>query len=158
MRKLLSIVLGIALFALLIPVFTSAQPMGVSNCCKLNHQLEYEQDDGTVSTCSKGNIMGPSGVSQCVLQGTEKTIDCNTESWGAYCVINTIYNVTDWIFYLALFLALIIGVWAGVEFMTSSGSPEQVAAARSKLIYMGVGLLVAALAKAIPAIVMAMIS
>jgi ABC-type bacteriocin/lantibiotic exporter with double-glycine peptidase domain len=71
--------------------------------------------------------------------------------------METVYNATDWIFYIVLSIAVIFGVISGFMFMTSAGDPTKTQKARDLLMYMAIGLVVAALAKVIPAIVRTMV-
>ena len=72
---------------------------------------------------------------------------------GMCCVLNTVYNVTDWIF---IFLVVIVAVFVLIgafNFITSAGDPEKTKSGRNYILYAAVGLAVAFLAKAVPGLV-----
>ena len=89
----------------------------------------------------------------CDLKGVETEIDIETQEWGTICLLNTIYSVTNWLFYFFITLAIAVGVIAGYLFMTAAGDETKLSQARGMLTYMAVGLVVAALTKALPMII-----
>lgn len=60
--------------------------------------------------------------------------------------------ITNWVFTIFLILAVIFIILAGLQFLTAGGKPEGVSEARQKLIWAAVGILVALLARGIPAV------
>jgi hypothetical protein len=77
-----------------------------------------------------------------------------TESGCALCcTLNTVYTVTDWVFYLMMAVAVFMIIWAGISFATHGDNPEEVGKARNKILYAAVGVAVALLARAIPTLV-----
>ena len=74
---------------------------------------------------------------------------------GVCCMLNIIYRITDWIFFILIALAVLFVIIAGFMFVTSGGSPEKTLAARNYLIYAAIGVAVALIARAVPAIVKA---
>jgi len=73
-------------------------------------------------------------------------------NWAAYCTIDTIYTVTDWIFWIVMILALLMFVIGGGIFVTSAGDPERAARGKKIVVYGIIGLAIALLAKLIPAV------
>lgn len=69
---------------------------------------------------------------------------------GACCVMDTIYTVTDWIFYIVLAVAVIMVILGGFTIITAGGAAEKVNTGRSYVLYAAIGFLVALLARAIP--------
>ena len=69
------------------------------------------------------------------------------------CLLNTIYNITDWAFVILMAIAVIFVIIGGFMFMTAAGVPEKTTAARNYILYAVVGIIVGLLAKAIPPIV-----
>ena len=94
---------------------------------------------------------------KCILKGSEVSIEVESQEWGTLCLLNAIYNVTNWIFFFFLAIAILIGVIAAYYFMTSAGDEAKISKARALLTYMAIGLVVAALAKVIPTLVRAVI-
>ncbi len=120
-----------------------------------NHDCEFVS--GNV-TFAKNTIIGAGDCvgnteNKCTLKGVEETIEIESQEWGTVCLLNSIYNVTNWIFFFFLAIAILIGVIAGYYFMTSAGDETKLGKARSMLTYMAIGLIVAALAKVIPTLV-----
>ena len=110
------------------------------------------------TTFKKNTIIGAGDCvgtteNKCTLKGVEETIEIESQEWGTICLLNSIYNVTNWIFFFFLAIAILIGVIAGYYFMTSAGDEAKLGKARSMLTYMAIGLIVAALAKVIPTLV-----
>ena len=82
-----------------------------------------------------------------------------TPTWtcGACCLLDTIFTVTDWIFYIALAVAIIFIVLGAFTIITAGGSPEKVTSGRNYILYAVVGLIVGLAARALPAIARAII-
>jgi len=60
--------------------------------------------------------------------------------------------ITDWIFTIFLALAVIFIIIAAFQFITAGGKAESVSEARQKIIWAAVGIIVALVARAIPAV------
>lgn len=73
--------------------------------------------------------------------------------YGMCCLLNTIYNVTDWIFVVLVAVAALFVILGGVTIVTAGGSAENVEKGRKYIISAAVGLAVALLSKAVPSIV-----
>ncbi len=147
MKKFFAVILTLVMVSLIAaPMIASAQT-GAKECCQVKRN--YTDLDGN---CGKGKIVGPAGGS-CDIGD----INCPSKDWGTICLMETVYNVTDWLFYIVLSIAVIFGVISGFMFMTSSGDPTKTEKARNLLMYMAIGLVVAALAKVIPSIVRTMV-
>ena len=65
-------------------------------------------------------------------------------------LIGFIQDVTDWIFVIMLVGSIVMVIFAGWQFITGGGDPQSVAQARNKLMWAAVGIIVAAMARAIP--------
>ncbi|MDO8436255.1 MAG: hypothetical protein Q7S82_02620 [bacterium] len=81
-----------------------------------------------------------------------------TGACGICCVLNTIYNIMDWIFVLLIAIAGIFVLMGAFQFLTSAGSPEKTKTGRDYILYAAIGLAAAFLSKAIPPIVKYIIS
>ncbi len=79
----------------------------------------------------------------------------NLTSQGVVTVLN---NLANWIFSLAIVLAVIMIIWAGVLFMTASGSEEKITKARKALIWSLVGVAIAIVSKGIVYLVQSFIT
>ncbi len=78
-------------------------------------------------------------------------------SCGSCCLIDAIYTITDWIFIAVVSLAGIMILIGAFNIVTAGGSPEKVNTGRSFIILAVVGLIIALIAKLIPAIAKNMI-
>ncbi|HEX9721727.1 MAG TPA: hypothetical protein VGA53_00505 [Candidatus Paceibacterota bacterium] len=67
--------------------------------------------------------------------------------------VNLIINLTNWLFVGFMLLAVIILVLAGWQFITSGGDPQNVAKARSKLLWAFVAIAIAVMARGVPIVV-----
>lgn len=151
MKKVLTSLVLISFLALLVmPLVATAQIPGAEQpnaCCRIRHSIaELIPGDGAVAP---GDFVGQTaGTVSCNLGAVTKA----KASWAAYCAIDTIYTVSDWIFWVVLVVSGIVIVAAGAMFMTAAGDPEKAGKARKVLTYGVIGLIVAILAKFIPAI------
>ena len=132
-------------------------PGGSNQCDDVGESHKCEFASGNV-TFQKNTVIGAGDCdgtteNNCFLKGEEVTIEVESQEWGTVCLLNSIYNVTNWIFFFFLAIAILIGVIAGYYFMTSAGDETKLGKARSMLTYMAIGLIVAALAKVIPTLV-----
>lgn len=76
---------------------------------------------------------------------------------GTCCMINTIYNVTNWAFFIILAFSVLLIIWGGINFMQSQGESDKVEKAKQLILYAAVGVIVAILAKAVPGIVLSLV-
>lgn len=81
-----------------------------------------------------------------------------TKNWGLCCVVDTIYNVTDILFYILMSGVAIIFVIAGFLFLSAGGDPIKISDSKRFLIYGLIGLALALLARIIPAIIKGIVS
>jgi len=72
---------------------------------------------------------------------------------GVCCLMNTIYSIIDWIFVFLLAIAVIMIIMGAFSFVTAGGDPEKTMKARNYIMYAAIGIAVALLAKAVPAMV-----
>lgn len=72
---------------------------------------------------------------------------------GICCIMDTVYTVTDWIFVGVIILSSIFVFVGAFSIMTAAGDPEKVGSGRKYITGAMIGLMIALLAKALPAIV-----
>ena len=90
---------------------------------------------------------------------TSVGLDCRADCTFSYgdcptcCLLNSLYNVTDVIFFILLGIATIYVILGAMNLLMSAGDPSKVASGRNHIVYAMIGLLFAFLARAIPAIV-----
>jgi len=84
------------------------------------------------------------------------TTECNfntNATCGVCCFLNTLYNVTDWIFVILVGVASIFVIIGAMNLLMSAGDTTKVSSGRNYIMYAAIGLIVGFLAKAILAIV-----
>ena len=141
MKKFISVLSLIAFLALSIaPVVFAAAPAEVTQCT-MRHVIGA---DYVGFTC-------PAAV------GTACPFDSATLTCGACCLLDTIFTVTDWIFYIVIAIALIFIIMGALSIITAGGSPEKVQTGRNYILYAVIGLLIGLAAKAIPSIARAIL-
>ncbi len=138
---------GIALLGvfgmMLVPfAFANAQATG----CQVRHQFTIGSGANVVTCnavqCTFGTFNSATGA----------TTQDNPPFCSQCCALDLVYTVTDWIFLIVLGLSIIFILIGAFNFITAGGSPEKAATGRQYLIYAVIGIIVAILAKAIPAI------
>lgn len=173
MKKTLTIILSFAIFAVFaVPIVVSGQfSGGTAECCRLAQDITVNDLTYATSGADCAFVGGPTTFAsedvigagdcvnsapepdKCVLKNVETDLDWESPEWGTVCLLNAIYNITNWIFYFFLAIAILIGVIAGYMFMTAAGDPTKIEKARALLMYMVIGVIIAALAKVIPTLV-----
>lgn len=67
-------------------------------------------------------------------------------------VLNIIKTITNWVFAFFVAISIIFLLWGAFSFVTGSGDPQKVADAKSRLLYAVIGIALALLANAVPAV------
>ena len=125
MKKIISV---ITLATLLLPLMVAAQTKAPETCTLTRDLTEID------AACAE-----------------DATVSIN--DYGFCCLVNTIYAITDWIFYILLAFVGIMIVLGAFTIITAGGDPEKVSAGRNYILYAVIGMVVAFFARAIPAIV-----
>jgi hypothetical protein len=128
------IVVILALAAVLVLPFLASAQIAAPNTCTLKRDLSTDIN----SACGQGSTVSISEYGMC-------------------CLINTIYSVTDWIFYILMAFVGIMIVIGAFTIITAGGNPDNVTKGRNYILYAVIGMVVAFFARAIPAIVKAVI-
>ena len=154
MKKILSLlILSLLVGGLIAPVMAGAQDQKIKECCKISQTIDIG-DSTTKCTVVVGTPTIAAPDSTAMLScGVSGNTTCGLEKWGMYCLINTVYNVTNWIFYIMMIAVVIVFVAAGAIYMMSSGDAEKTKSAKGLMIYGIVGLVVALIARLIPSVV-----
>ena len=132
------------------PVMVKAQvappaPGQVNECCIIRHAIGKIPPDA--ANIAAGAVVAPSMGATC-----DMTVTVATPNWAAYCTLDTVMTISDWIFWIAFVLAGIVIVYGGIMFMTAAGDPEKAGKAKKVLAYGIIGIVVAIVAKFIPGI------
>jgi len=133
-----------------------------NECCKLKHKISI----GGGPTYKKGNILVASkDGANCSLKKGETLYrlgpgDEATQSdrayaengYSLYCLLGTIYWVTNLVFLAAILLVVILIIVGGIMIMTAAGDEAKVKKGKNFILYALIGFVVAILAKAVPAL------
>jgi hypothetical protein len=125
-KKLASLALISLLVTPLLPAIALAQPV---DQCNVTHDV---------------------GIPGCTLGS------CNFQTnpqCGICCVMNAIFTITDWIFYILVAVVALLVIWGGFTIATAGGAPDKVNAGRNFIMFAMLGFAIALLARAIPAVV-----
>ncbi len=74
----------------------------------------------------------------------------NNKDCGMCCLLNGIYNITDWVFVILMAVSSLMIIWGAVLFTTSQGNPDSVSKARQLILFAAVGIAVALFSRAVP--------
>lgn len=114
---------------------TVSEPQALAGKCTLRHDFSGWK-----------NIKCPGAGSECKF--SDKDNDC-----AACCTMDAIYTATDWIFYGVVAFVIIFILLGAYMLLTSAGAPEKTEKGRNYIMWAGIGVLVALLAKVVPVIV-----
>ena len=138
MQKILTTIVLISLVGILVtPALVLAQA-GPLKGCYISDPARV-QGDSTLRCGATGE--------RCEYE--DKNKDC-----GMCCLLNTLYNATDWIFFALIAIAGILVILGAMNMIMSQGDPEKVNTGRNYVVYAAIGLAVGLLARAIPNIAM----
>jgi len=147
MKKIVSALTLIGFLGiLLVPLMTSAQTPP-KECCVIKRAITFEG-----VSCSADSIAAPSATAASAC-GTGAYCTNSEQAWGMFCLMNTLYNITDWIFVILVGLAGIFVIIGAMNLLTSAGDPAKVTSGRNYIMYAAIGLVVGLLSKAVPALV-----
>ncbi|HDY72702.1 MAG TPA: hypothetical protein ENH90_00890 [bacterium] len=85
--------------------------------------------------------------------GTACEFDSDTDDCAMCCTVNTILKTTNWIFLGVMAISAVVAILGGYFIVTAGGNAEQVTKGRDYIKNSIIGLLIALLANAIPAVV-----
>lgn len=153
MKKILAIslipVFSLFLFgAVAMPVYAQGpkEECTLVRDVKLSSGLIVDEDAVVSSDSFTGTVNG-GGVATAVQISEIK------ESWGTICLVNTINTVVDWVFILLLVVSVALIAVAGFMWMTGGASPDMQKKATTMITAAVVGIVIAVLARIIPALI-----
>ena len=93
-----------------------------------------------------------------ICRGTAMTADTNchlysSKEYGLVGMFNTVYNITNWVFFIMTIVAVLMIVYGGFVYITAAGDPAKAGKGKSILTYAIIGLAIALIAKLIPSLV-----
>jgi len=102
---------------------------------------------GPPAGCTISRDVG-AGCSQGSCAFSEENSNC-----GMCCLLQTIYNVTDWFFVALVAITTVVVIYGAFKILTAGDNQEELTKGRKFILYAALGLLVAFLAKAVPQVV-----
>ncbi len=145
---------------------------GPSNCVKIRStftmNLTGASNADVPTVLHSGAVVAPKGVktSECSYIesdladstncGNDITTPCvlyKPSEIGIVAMLNTIYNVTNWVFFLLTILAVLMIIYGGFIYITAAGDPAKATKAKGILTFAVIGLAIALIAKFLPSLV-----
>ena len=156
MKKFFSVlVLAIFLAVLVFPLATSAQIVA-PECCRLRRGFPEIN-----AACIAGIWVGSAAArvtpaTYCpraprAVPGVAAVTE--VDEWAMCCLFNTIYTAVDWVFTVLMAIVVIFVLIGGITILFAAGAPEKITSGRNFILYAFIGLFIAFLAKAAPAII-----
>ena len=147
MRKIISGFIVLSVFLVLMPALILAQeaPEQPNECCYLSTDVTNVD-----AACEQGVIVGPEDPTASCNLGR---ITARTDAWAMCCLIDTIANITNWVFYFMLIIAVLLILIGGIIFMTAGGDTEKAGKGKGFITYALIGIAIGLLAKLLPAVV-----
>jgi len=159
------------------PLIAFAQ---VKECCYLKSAIKYKLTKGSaeydvtydkekwiangpksVDACAKGSPAINTKCSDLITPPGDLEVEknCYTEEneWATVCLLNVINRVFDWVFVFIIALVGVMIVAGAFNIITAGGEPGKVTTGRNFILYALIGMVIALFARAIPAIVSALI-
>lgn len=150
MKKIISVIAFCSILStfVVMPVVVAAATVvqGPPAGCILQHSVNMK--DGPIQ---KGRVVGEVSGDPV---GT-KTVDTVRDDWGLVCMIDKVYSVIDWIFWILLAASGIVVLMGALYIATARGNQDSVKKGKAWITAAIAGLLVAMFARFIPSIVIA---
>lgn len=139
MKKIISILVLSSLMMIIAAPVVLAIPgdAGIPNSCTMRNTVSFSSASGITCPAAKGVCDYDSTTYQC----------------GMCCVVDAVYNITNWVFFFMMLIVVLMFLYGGFQFLFSQGNPEKTALAQKVLVFAAIGLAVALLAKAVPPLV-----
>jgi len=144
------------LLILVAPIIVDAQPMsgaGPNECCQIKRGFTWTNPEGISVSMYKGDWVGKNNGICFKEDGTSASLNYNKSDWALACLVNSIYSITDWIFYIIIVISVIFIIIGGFIILTARGNPEEADKGKNWIVYAVIGIVVAIFARIIPAIV-----
>ncbi len=133
---------------------------GPNQCCVLNHNLTEidgacindNRSVGPPNWDTSKNWCDPDG------NGHSEIPVHQTKKWGLCCLVDSIYNFTDWLFYVLMAGIAILFILAGFFFITAGGDTTKITQSKRFVFYGIIGLILALMARIIPSIIKRLVS
>jgi len=123
--------------------------------CTLTRDISISY--GTLAVVDSGSVVGNTNAATVATSGGTAVTGTNEDAlvaeWGTVCLLNTINVVTDWIFIFLIAIAVVLIVIAGFMYLTSGGDSTRQGQAKGFIMGAVVGIVIALLARVVPAVV-----
>ncbi|MBZ9578312.1 hypothetical protein KJA14_00445 [Patescibacteria group bacterium] len=150
MSKIILVLALVSLLSLLLLPMVALAQIEIKECCTLHKTITVD----TV-TCNEDTVAAPDAAAAADCAGAYCA--ASADVWGMFCILNTIYRVTDWVSYILFAFVGVMIIIGAFTIVTAGGSPDKVSSGRNYIVYAIIGLVVAFFARAIPALVKAVI-
>ncbi len=146
------------------PAVAMAQSETLPSGCMLGQKVQITECDDKVGdfcgeaktyTCTAGDIVMKSHPCFGKTAGASVTVQaCGPPGRsGIRCMLNTLYTVTNWVFYIMTIVAVLMIVFGGFTYITAAGDPAKAEKGKTILTFAIIGLAIALIAKLIPSLV-----
>lgn len=140
-------VLALALSLVAVPLVGGAvSPPTAPEGCVLRMDMSFPRTDQADLELTRNAKVGPD------LTENPPT-EWGGDDWAVICMLHTVHYVINWIFYIIIIAVGIMILYAAFLYLTSQGDPEKPQKANKLITYAIIGLVIALLARAIPAAV-----
>ncbi len=112
---------------------------------EIKSECKVKQKMGVAECDAKWDKMNPPGPYPC---NVDEDATC-----GLCCLLNTVYIVTNWIFFLMMALAVVLIVIGGATYMLAGGDPAKAGKGKTIITYAIIGLAIALVARFVPSVV-----
>ena len=145
MRKIitLSLLISLGLMAVLLVFAQVPVPQEIKEC-RMRKNL-------TGADWQNAGFYCPGVNSTCNFENPP-TVGGRPATCAICCIMDTIYTIADWVFYIVLAVAIIFVIYGAYLIMTAGGAPDKIKNGRDFILWSIVGLIVGLLAKSIPSI------
>ena len=146
-KKILSFFIIFFFFSFL-TIFASevTVPSGPDACCKISHKITINGN-----TCQAGQSVAEKSSDATPCGGTY----CNNSAqyWSSFCIINTVLNIGQYIFYFAIALSFLFISYAAFLMASAYGDPKKMNQGKQTLIFALIGFAISLLGKFLPYLV-----
>lgn len=149
MKKAFVVFSALALvLALAMPLVGGAQvsPGPSPEGCTLRVEMRLPQGTAADMVLAPGTVVGPN-------VDTVPNVSYGGDDWAVVCMLHTVTYVTNWIFYIIIIVVGIMILYAAFIYLTAGGDAEKPKTANRMIVFAIIGLVLALLARAIPAAV-----
>ena len=156
MKKSLTKALGITVVGMMLAFPALAQVAPVDQCTLVD-DINFQGIVVNQGSIVSGNPSDPSITTMTSPVGGPGAAVV-TSDWGSLCLVNTVNQVVDWLFFILITLAVVLIVIAAFMWLTSQGDAAKQKTAQGMIVAALVGIVIALLAQLLPAIVIGIVA